>query len=77
MLSRDAKPMDTRKRVTWNSIQTEHGNGSWAVVDRRLIVRTEVGTKTMDPGKVPPEFLVADLMRELWETVRARDVTVH
>lgn len=70
--------MAAHKPVTWNLIQTEHGNGSWAVIDRRLIVRTGLGTRTTDPGNVAPEFLAVTLMRELWETERLRcDVTIH
>src|SRR5262245_49485824 len=70
------KEMATRKFVTWNVIQTEHGNGSWAIIDGWLTVRTALGTMSTDPGNMPPEFLAGILMREQWEA-EGHHRTVH
>ena len=56
-----------KRFVTWNSLQTEHGSGSWAVIDGMLTVRTANGTKSTQLGGMNPEGLTRILMRELAE----------
>lgn len=54
-----------RKFITWNTLHTEHGSGSWAVIDDMLTVRTADGTKTAVVGGMAPSVLARILMREL------------
>jgi hypothetical protein len=54
-----------RKFVTWHTLRNEYGNGSWAVIDGMVTVRTPDGTKSAQIGGIPPEYLARVLMREL------------
>jgi hypothetical protein len=56
-----------RKFVTWTSIKTEHGNGSWSFdPEHRLVtVVAQHGRKCTQLGGLPLEYLIKLLMREL------------
>ena len=54
-----------RAFVVWHSLQCEYGNGSWAVIDGLLTVRTANGSKTTQLGNLSPESLARILMWEL------------
>ena len=56
-----------RSFVTWTSIKTEHGNGSWSFdPEHRLVtVVTQHGRKCTQLGGLPLEYLIKLLMREL------------
>ena len=56
----------TQRFVTWHSLKNEFGNGSWAVFDGMVTVRTPDGTKSAQIGGMPPEYLARVLMRELF-----------
>jgi hypothetical protein len=43
----------------------EYGNGSWALIDGLVTVRTADGSKTTQLGWMPPDFLASILMREI------------
>ena len=49
----------------WRSIQTPHGNASWAVIDGVLYLRSMLGNKTTQVGNSDPEMLARCLMAEL------------
>jgi len=55
-----------RKFVTWHNLKNEAGNGSWAIFDGMVTVRTPDGTKSAQIGGMPPEYLARVLMRELF-----------
>jgi hypothetical protein len=54
-----------RKAVVWHLIRNEYGNGSWAVIDGLLTVRTCDGSKTTQLGSMPPDFLAWKMMQEI------------
>lgn len=54
-----------RRFIAWNTLHTEHGHGSWALIDNMLTVRTADGTKSAQIGGMPPEVLARMLMREI------------
>ena len=54
-----------RCSVVWQTIKTEHGNGSYAVLDGSATVRTANGTKSTQLGGSTPEALASILMWEL------------
>ena len=51
--------------ITWHTLHTEYGSGSWAVIDGMLTVRTANGSKTAWLGGMSGETLATVLMREL------------
>lgn len=57
--------VNMRPFVTWHSLHCEYGNGSWAVIDGLLTVRTANGSKTTQLGGMSPESLAQILMWEL------------
>ena len=57
--------MARRSFVTWTYLTCEYGNGSWAVIDGLLTVRTPNGSKTTQLGGSSPESLARILMWEL------------
>ena len=54
-----------RRFINWISIHTEHGSGSWSVIDDTLTVRTCNGVKTAQLGGNTPAALARILMYEL------------
>jgi hypothetical protein len=48
-------------------MQTEYGNGSWAVIDGLLKVRTAYGSKAAQLGDHSPEGRARIMVRELYE----------
>ena len=57
----------TRQFVTWHNLHTQHGSGSWALIDGMVTVRSAEGTKSAYLGCLPPESLVRLMLRELSE----------
>jgi hypothetical protein len=55
----------TRKFVIWRTSKTEYGQGSWAIIDSMVFVRTAHGQKATQIGGSNPEFLARILIREL------------
>ena len=54
-----------RRFISWCSIHTEHGSGSWAVIDDTLTVRCANGTKSVQLGGSSPASIALSLLREL------------
>jgi hypothetical protein len=57
--------MSKRNFIVWHSMKNEYGNGSWALIDGLVTVRTADGSKTTQLGWMPPDFLASVLMREI------------
>jgi hypothetical protein len=56
----------TRQFVIWNSLKSEHGNCSWAIVDGMLTVKTRHGSKRMKfDGDCSPEGLARVMTWEI------------
>ena len=55
----------TRRFINWISMHTEHGSGSWAVIDNTLTVRTANGTKSEQLNGRTPAAIARTLMHEL------------
>jgi hypothetical protein len=49
----------------WRTVETPHGNASWAVIDDMLYVRSVLGNKATPIGNSHPETLARLLMVEL------------
>jgi hypothetical protein len=56
-----------RRFINW-SMHTEHGSGSWAVIDDTLTVRTANGTKSEQLNGRTPAAIARALMHELANT---------
>jgi hypothetical protein len=54
-----------RRFISWVSIHTDHGSGSYAVIDDTLTVRTANGTKSVPLNGCTPASVARILMREL------------
>ena len=54
-----------RRFISWCSIHTEHGTGSWAVIDDTLTVRSANGTKSVQLNGSSPASMALSLLREL------------
>jgi hypothetical protein len=54
-----------RRYIDWTSLHTEHGSGSWAVIDNTLTVRTAKGVMSAQLGGATPVSLAKILMYEL------------
>lgn len=57
--------MAKRDFIVWHSIRNEYGNGSWALINGLLTVRTADGSKTTQLGWMPPDFLAWKMMQEI------------
>jgi hypothetical protein len=55
----------TRQFIVWNSLRSDHGDASWAIVDGMLTVRTCHGSKSMKFDGGSPEGLVKVLTWEI------------
>jgi len=51
--------------IVWNSLRSDHGDASWAIVDGMRTVRTCHGSKSMKFDGGSPEGLVKDLTWEI------------
>jgi Terminase RNaseH-like domain len=54
-----------RPFVIWRTLKCEHGQGSWAIIDGMVFVRTCNGHKATQIGGSNPEGLARMLIREL------------
>ena len=54
-----------RRFISWCSIHTDFGSGSWAVIDDTLTVRCANGTKSVQLGDSSPASMAQILLREL------------
>jgi hypothetical protein len=55
-----------RQFIVWNTLKSEHGNCSWAVLDGMLVVKTHLGTKSMKfDGDHSPEGLARVMTWEI------------
>ena len=54
-----------RPFVIWNNLKCEYGNGSWALIDGTVFVKTCNGSKATQLGGHPPEGIARLLIREL------------
>lgn len=54
-----------RPFVIWNNLKCEHGQGSWAVINDIVFVRTCNGQKATQVGGSNPQFLAYLMIREL------------
>jgi hypothetical protein len=54
-----------RRFISWVSMHTEYGSGSWAVIDDTLTVRTANGTKSEQLNGRTPAAIARALMCEL------------
>src|SRR5262249_42814568 len=65
--------MMSRSFVVWNSMQSEFGNYSWAIVDNMVCVRAPHGQKCTQIGGSPPDHIARILARELGALARCDD----
>ena len=54
-----------RKFIVWHNTKSEYGDGSWAIIDGMVFVRTGHGQKATQIGGSNPEGLARILIREL------------
>ena len=54
-----------RKFIVWSQIRSEHGQGTWALIDDVVTVKTCDGQKSTQRGGSPPEPIARLLIREL------------
>jgi hypothetical protein len=54
-----------RQFITWPTLETPYGTGSWVMIDGLLHVRSAVGTKIAALGSLTPQSLARLLMWEL------------
>jgi hypothetical protein len=54
-----------RKFVTWSNLKCEYGNGSWALIDGIVFVKTCNGSKATQLGGSTPEGIARILIYEL------------
>jgi hypothetical protein len=59
------RPMARRQFVTWSTLDTPYGTGSWAMIDNLLHVRSALGTEVADLGSLTPQSLTRLLMWQL------------
>jgi hypothetical protein len=54
-----------RKHINWSNLKCEHGNGTFAVIDGSLLVKTCHGSKSQLLAGHSPEGLARILMQEI------------
>ena len=54
-----------RKFVVWSEIRSEYGQGSRALIDDIVILKTAFGQKATQRGLSPPETIARILLYEL------------
>jgi hypothetical protein len=54
-----------RKFIVWREIRSEYGQGSWALIDDVVTLKTAFGQKATQRGDSPPETIARILLYEL------------
>jgi hypothetical protein len=54
-----------RKFIVWREIRSEYGQGSWALIDDVVMLKTAFGQKATQRGSSPPETIARILLYEL------------
>lgn len=54
-----------RKFIVWSQIRSEHGQGTWALIDDVVTVKTCDGQKSTQRGGSPPQTIARILLYEL------------
>jgi hypothetical protein len=54
-----------RSFILWNDLKCEYGNGSWALIDGTVTLRTAHGKRSAPVDSLSPEALARMLMVEM------------
>ena len=55
----------SRSFVVWRNTRSEYGDGSWALIDDVVMLKTAFGQKATQRGGSPPETIARILLYEL------------
>src|SRR5262249_25114844 len=61
----ESRTICMRRFIVWDTIRTEHGQGSWCIDGGMVKVVTPYGRKAAQIGGLPPDFLARLLIKEL------------